>query len=314
MSYRDYSFYVKLIRRWRRKNGGTMRSSTFEPTRGYLKNDADSTSSTGAKNNSGIWRLEEVHTAISDIIPIGEHRYTTPGTYTWVAPAGVTSVTILVVGAGGGTTGGALGYKNNRAVTPGASYQIRAGLGGTSRGGGQGGNAGESSYFKNSDGSGDTTAQGGPARIGNGSTTAATRSGDTDGGGNGGRHTSNGGGYTGTGAGGYSGNGGNYANAGGSFQAGSGGGGASANWAYNSGGGVGIYGEGASGTSARAGGSGGSNGGASSAGGTHGGGASANPAGLRGGAGAVRILWGEGRAFPSTLVDLASSDGNVSTN
>ena len=290
MSYRDYSFYVKLIRRWRRKNGGTMRSSTFEPTRGYLKNDADSTSSTGAKNNSGIWRLEEVHTAISDIIPIGEHRYTTPGTYTWVAPAGVTSVTILVVGAGGATTGGALGYKNNRAVTPGASYTVRVGLGGVGINPGQGGSAGQSSYFRNSDGTGDTTAGGGSVTTSNTKGPAATRSGDTDGGGNGGAQTSNQPGYTGTGAGGYSGNGGSYANPGAAHQDGAGGGGASGNWAWNAGGGVGIYG------------------------GDFGGGATSNPGGRRGGAGAVRILWGEGRAFPSTLVDLASSDGNVSTN
>lgn len=314
MSYRNYSFYARLVRRWRRKNGGTMRSTLLEPTRSYLDTDADSTSTTGAKNNSGIWKLEEVHDAISNIVPVGEHSYTAPGTYTWVAPAGVTSVSIVVVGAGGGTTGGALGYKNNRAVTPGASYEVRAGLGGTSRGGGQGGNAGESSYFRDVGGANHTTANGGPARIGNGTTTAATRSGDTDGGGDGGRHLGNGGGYTGTGAGGYSGNGGNYAYAGANHSAGSGGGGASGTWAYNSGGGVGIYGEGPSGTTASAGGSGGTNGGASANGGTYGGGAAANPAGKRGGGGAVRIVWGEGRAFPSTLVDLASSDGNVSTN
>jgi hypothetical protein len=33
-----------------------------------------------------------------------------------------------------------------------------------------------------------------------------------------------------------------------------------------------------------------------------------------GGQGAVRIIWGEGRAFPSTNVDLASSTAGEATN
>jgi len=44
--------------------------------------------------------------------PYGSHIYTTPGTYTWTAPTGVTNVTVVAIGSGGGgkgsggTTGG----------------------------------------------------------------------------------------------------------------------------------------------------------------------------------------------------------------
>jgi hypothetical protein len=68
--------------------------------------------------------------------------YGTPGTYTWTAPAGVTSVTYLVVGGGGGggdgvptrTTGaggGAGGYLTGTlSVTPSTSYTVTVGAGG----------------------------------------------------------------------------------------------------------------------------------------------------------------------------------------
>jgi hypothetical protein len=64
MAYRDYSFYRKLFRRWKRKHGGAIRSRAFETTRGYLETGADTQSTTGAKKNSGIWHLEEVYNSI----------------------------------------------------------------------------------------------------------------------------------------------------------------------------------------------------------------------------------------------------------
>ncbi len=87
------------------------------------------------------------------------------------------------------------------------------------------------------------------------------------------------------------------------------------NWAGGGGGGVGVYGEGSSGSggSGVAGGGGGSGGEAgTSAGGTSGPGGNGgkyggsagqgkNGAGTRA-PGAVRIIWGEGRSFPSTNV------------
>jgi len=68
----------------------------------------------------------------------GSQSYTTPGIYSWIAPAGVTSVSVVVVGSGGngangepslgyagfGGGGGALAYKNNISVTPGTSYTV----------------------------------------------------------------------------------------------------------------------------------------------------------------------------------------------
>ena len=70
----------------------------------------------------------------------GQDEYTTAGTYTWVAPAGVTSVCVVCVGGGGGGSwhnnnstgagGGGLGYKNNISVTPGNSYTVVVGNGG----------------------------------------------------------------------------------------------------------------------------------------------------------------------------------------
>lgn len=65
----------------------------------------------------------------------GSQTYSYPGIYTWVAPAGVTSVSFVQVGAsyqfgpnpGPSSGGGGLGYQNNWAVTPGTSYTIKVG-------------------------------------------------------------------------------------------------------------------------------------------------------------------------------------------
>ena len=58
----------------------------------------------------------------------GESVYGIPGTYSWVCPTGVTSVSVVCVGGGGGASmnrysgsGGGLGYKNNITVVPGGS-------------------------------------------------------------------------------------------------------------------------------------------------------------------------------------------------
>ena len=68
----------------------------------------------------------------------GEQAFTTSGTYTWVAPAGVTSVSAVTVGGGGaganyfgsGGAGGGLAYLNNIAVVPGNTYTVVVGAGG----------------------------------------------------------------------------------------------------------------------------------------------------------------------------------------
>ena len=215
--------------------------------------------------------------------PPGQSAYTTVGTFSWVAPDNVTSVCVVCVGssrAAGTGNAGALAYKNNITVVPGNSYTVVISALNSTTG----------SYFI------DTST----VRAAMGS----TRTGD--GGGNGGAA-----GYGGGGAGGYAGNGGNGGGesggggrAGGGAGAGGGGGGGrgaalGGNDGYG-GGGVGILGQGANGASNGGGGSGGGNGVASAggAGGLYGG-----QGGVSGGTsriGAVRIIWGSGRAFPST--------------
>ena len=238
----------------------------------------------------------------------GQAEFTTPGTTSWTAPTGVTSVCVVCVG-GGSASGGALAYRNNITVVPGNSYTVVVGAGGVASGaGGSSSTDGGDSSF--SDGTNTTIAGGGKGQA----TAGGAPSGTYDGGGSGGDNGAwgtFGGTYNGAGAGGYSGDGGNSLVGGTSSQAGSGGGGSSGSWAYESGGGVGIYGEGTSGAAVTSsqgqGGSGGQNGQGqgiqnanSVTGGAYGGGFSSRWSGNVGGGGAVRIIWGSGRAFPST--------------
>lgn len=245
------------------------------------------------------------------------------------------------VGAGGG--GGGLGYKNAIAVTPGSSYTVVVGGGGAARLTTSNGMAGGESYFVNV-----STVRGGGGGAGNAAITgtgivnggaAGTYTGD--GGGNGGTggsqlYASNGGvlNLGGGGAGGYSGAGGNALSQDASFNfvsatngAGGGGGGSTANGFVDqtggSGGGVGMYGQGGNGSAGSNGygGSGGTDGsGHSTSGGSMysggaygggGGGGSGTAQSIRGGHGAVRIIWGAGRSFPTTNVSLASSGGET---
>ena len=260
--------------------------------------------------------------------PTDQVLFGNPGTYSWTAPANVTSVCAVCVGGGGGGTtgnnfaaggGGGLGWKNNISVTPGQTYTVVVGAGGT--GNTSGGTNGGDSYFINT-----TTVKGGGGLGNNGG------GGDYvgDGGGNGGDHQTYGGGG---GAGGYSGDGnsgtGGCGGSGGSNGLTGGGAG---------GGGVGLLGEGSSGSNAgfinttgaiMPGGGGGSGGGSGTsgrvstygpsynndgdygkAGGEYGGGSGGGESSFdnsvggtdgQGGKGGVRLIWGQGRAFPSTL-------------
>jgi hypothetical protein len=279
------------------------------------------------------------------ILPRGEAEYTTPGTYSWTAPTGVTSVCVVCVGAGGGPAantsgaagagGGGLGWKNNIPVTPGNSYTVVVGAGGTRVTSGTA-PAGGNSYFI------DTTTVAGFGGLGGVAAGTSTRAGGGfvgDGGGAGGAGAARGstaGAGGGGGAGGYSGNGGDGGLGGSSFLSGAngssgsgggggGGGGCGSTDTAGSGGGVGIYGEGASGNggagslSDGGGGLGGSGGGNAtgvpgnfygtstpSTPGLYGGGGSGSDNSsvaeqANGGNGAVRIIWGDGRLFPDSF-------------
>ena len=258
----------------------------------------------------------------------GSQSYTAAGTYSWVAPSGVTSVSVVAVGGGGGGTsnygtgrksgsGGGLGYKNNYAVTPGNSYTVVVGAGGLGLAAVCAGNPGNCSYFVST-----AVVKGGKGISAKSSGAGGTYTGDGGGcGGISGRGYSGGGG-----AGGYSGAGGagaqcyTYGNAGAACGGGGGGGGgACGGLPAGGGGGVGLYGKGATGaggTGLSAGGkkgSGGSDGGNPDAGNYGGGGGGGSYyvccscvtyyRGGNGGSGAVRILWpGNTRTFPSTCV------------
>jgi hypothetical protein len=312
--------------------------------------------------------------------PFGQEAFIIPGTYSWIAPEGITSVSVVAIGAGAtagqtyyvGGGGGGLGYKNNIAVTPGQAYTVVVGAPGlkntTSAAQGHGGN----SWFISTVtvfGGGGYCAFTGPTYPGGTTPTVGGIGGSFvgDGGGNGG----NGGGsgyqfadlYTGGGGGGggYSGRGG-YGQQGyltstvpaanqkpAVSSGGGGGGGAGGTNDINGngngggsgggGGGVGIYGKGADGDAGASygylaggdGGTGGSggqkgsngrgsyifgdppnadgaNGGDYGGGGTAGdnrNGGTTQAQGGTAGKGAVRIIWGAGRTFPSTnTIDL----------
>jgi len=278
----------------------------------------------------------------------GEHTYTSPGTYLFTPPNGVTSISVLVVGGGGsggkGTNaagGGGLAYLNNKTVIPGQSYAIVVGEGGAATTGAgtrdQAGNdGGNSSAFGITAGGGKGGQQGTPAYGTDGVFGGGGLGGEASGaytagytGGRGGGHSGVGDNTGGGSSAGYSSNGKNGGSAsrnsaGQAGAGGSGGSGAGTNSSTyeigGSGGGIGIYGEGSSGSGGQSNastlddahgtaGSGGS--GVTYGGGT---GSSWENNSLKGGDGAVRIIYGTGRSWPSTLTSQAESDGNVVTN
>ena len=259
--------------------------------------------------------------ASNSVTPVaqGQDAYVTAGTYSWVAPAGVTSASVIAVGAGGGGQGGdggcchggngggggALRYVNNITVIPGNAYAVVVGAAGT-RGSvpnGAGGTGGTSSFNT-------TTVTAGGGRGGPTSTGGNTGTGTGGNGGAGGNYSSSTAGGGG-GAGGYAGNGSDGVRFPQTSCSGSGGagGGASAESAGGGGGGVGLLGQGASGAGVTwcvrqgNGGSGGANG-SGGTGGAYGGGGGGGDAfsqGRFGGVGAVRIIYpGASRSFPST--------------
>jgi hypothetical protein len=284
---------------------------------------------------------------------VGEHVYTTTGAHTWICPSGVTKISVLCVGGGGGgvqdltngTAGGTSSfYKGSTLVcnAQGGQYQTGGGYN-VSCTGGAGGTYNLGSGISGGGGHG---GNGGGVQIN--ANTSFYNYGSCGGGG----------------AGGYAGNGGSgyyqttSVSIGYGAETGSGGGGSGRNqsWGYSSfgGGGVGLYGKGSDGAAQGFGGSGGQSTG-DRYGGDYGGGSGSTAdhnsycwgggggGGLvyannyavtpgtsytvtvgeagyfgtyagGGGNGAIRIIWGPNRSFPSTNVTLADSKGNVSTN
>lgn len=276
--------------------------------------------------NTSAWEaLPAASPFINPTTTTGQTAFTSAGTFSWTCPAGVFFVCVVAVGGGGGAYasvsggsgggGGGLGWINNYAVTPGSSYSVTVGSGGLGSTGTP--TAGGNSFFVSTAtvcgfGGGPATTTGSVGGSG-GNFFPSAQGGQ---GGQGGARTSglsSGGG----GAGGYSGNGGAGGGNGGSGFAGTGGAGGGGGSSTSidrlggGGGGVGILGQGANGTAGAAaasggvggGGSGGSNG-VTQNGGSYGGGAAGADTNFtsagNGATGAVRIIWGPGRAFPST--------------
>lgn len=227
---------------------------------------------------------------------IGQVEYTTAGTHTWVCPIGVTSVSAVAIGPGGNCIGlkaaggGALTYLNGYTVTPGSSYTIVVG------GGGSGASSTAFGMIAGGAPSNDSRLPG----FASGAYTVGVT------GGSGGSDYGGGGG-----AAGYSGDGSSGIGAFAQYQAGragaGGGGGGGGGYGDSTGcagkgGGTCLRGQGASGTGGPAGNDGGQ--GSAHAGSPAtpsfygGGGAFNNPGGS---GGAVRIIWpGNLRQFPST--------------
>lgn len=159
-------------------------------------------------------------------IPPQQIAYTTAGTYTWIAPTGLSPSTVSVVCVGGG--GGSICISAN-SVSPGQnggdSYFISTGT--VKGGGGQGA-------------PGPAVSSAGTGTIPNGGTYTG------DGGGNGGQ----GGNITncGGGAGGYSGAGGNGSFSGGNNATSGSGGAGAGGYNYATGSSVGLLGQGSNGT------------------------------------------------------------------
>lgn len=259
--------------------------------------------------------------------PKGQVAFTTPGEYTFVVPAGVFKISALTIGAGGtgygedsshganGGTGGSLRYFYDFPVTPNEvlTIYVSSSFGATDYGVTDI-RRGATAVLRAKGGNATGTIQ---TPIGAGQWGGTVGGGD---GGSGGLTYGGEGGYGGGGAGGYSGNGGIGEGGGGLGPAtagqGGGGGGGSFSIGGAGGGGVGIFGQGSNGTagsSSSSGGGGGSSGGKAadaagfnaSNGGLYGGGGGGCRIGGatngEGGNGAVRIIWGDGRAYPATL-------------
>jgi hypothetical protein len=148
--------------------GQTVSSATSPITITGLTNGTSYTFTVVA--NSAFGNSVSTSSSVTPLAPQpGQQAYTTPGTYTWIAPAGYTTVSVVAVGGGAsggrsteaaidnsstysmanGGSGGGLAWGNNIAVEPGQSYTVVVGAGGASQTTTNSlyGNAGGSSYF-----------------------------------------------------------------------------------------------------------------------------------------------------------------------
>ena len=256
--------------------------------------------------------IQQVMAALGGAAAPGQQVFTSSGTFT--VPAGVTSICAVAVGRGQngaagdgmgtpgrGGEGGTLSYTNSISVTPGESLTVTIATS-TS------GSTGETTLKRSSTvllaarAGGQTSGQANVGTSFAGGTAPAPAGAYGSGGGGAGGYSAAGGAGGSTGGGGSAGSGG---------SGGGGGGGNSGDYS-GGGGGVGLLGAGTNGTASSgsgggggggSGGAAGASGGSDSTGGAYGGGGgggNVDYAGGNGGGGALRILWGAGRSYPST--------------
>lgn len=304
----------------------------------------------GALRYNGVTaNAEKMDNLVAPYVPPGQVAYTEGGTYSWVAPAGVTKVSVVAIGAGGsgidgsssysGGGGGGLGWKNNIPVVPGQSYTVVVAPQ-TPKG-----TMAQNSYFISlATVAGYGGGRGYPASSGGYNTNGPNQNGSSYSAGGGWVGTGGGAGgqcptssASGGGAGGYTGNGGDYSQLPAADSGGAAGGGRySSTYGWGAGGGTGLNGKGATangwyhGSSGQnfstsqgnggggMGGSGGTNGmsgenptnssGQGGNGGLYGGVCGGGGGGCGdgwpsnggiGGKGGVRIIWGDGRSYPT---------------
>ena len=132
------------------------------------------------------WGPWSAPTSFTTRLPSGSTAYASSGTFTWTAPAGVTSVTVKVIGAGGaggndygggpspGGGGGGGGAMGTYTVIPGTGYAVTIGAGGTPSGNPNGGSSSFGSFLSATGGAAggsDPNRSGGAGGVGAGGST-----------------------------------------------------------------------------------------------------------------------------------------------
>ena len=246
---------------------------TLSPTTGVISGTAPGSTAPSATYSFTVTAISSGGYSVSKAFtwtyaigyPVGQALFGTnvgAGTFSWTAPSGVTSISVVAIGGGGGGSqtwsyggggGGGLGWKNNITVVPGTSYTVVVGANGprVSSTNNQSGARGGTSYFSDpSIVAGYGAGQSGGTNSGYGSYTYMGGGGYTgDGGGGGGSSATSWSSGLGAGAGGYV----NYGGSGQGYTPTYGqGGGAGCGDYYSStygtgaGGGVGLNGQGVS--------------------------------------------------------------------
>ena len=123
---------------WQRGGGGSFSNIGSATSNSYTLTSSDD----GQYIRCAVTLTNDAGTATAytnlSNVKSGQYEYTgASGTIGWTCPAGVTSVSIMAIGAGGsgysvcnnvtsgtGGRGGALSYKNNYTVTPGTTYYL----------------------------------------------------------------------------------------------------------------------------------------------------------------------------------------------